>query len=177
MCFTTGTPRHRKNHSGTRAASRNPRTVFSVPLCLCVERCSVCQFHQDRVLLLQTCRTRLVDAERLLVEIVPGGGIGARTATHADIAELATAALALQVVDVAELIEHHGVFPDVCERLLFQVSCQCRQISTGIDLALMRDETHRGSSQASLGHGVHVGGMSSRVSDCMSDPMRLQFDA
>src|SRR5580693_8810527 len=138
MCFTTGTPRHRKNHSGTRAASRNPRTVFSVSLCLCVERCSVCQFHQGGVLLLQTCCTRLVNAERLLVEIVPGRGVGARAAAHANVAELATAALALQVVDVAELIEHYRIFPDVGERLLFQVSCQGRQISTGIDLSLMR---------------------------------------
>src|ERR1700674_3342370 len=61
-------------------------------------------FSRHGDLVFQTCRARLVDAERLLVEIVAGGGIGTRAASHADVAELAAAALAFQVIDIAQLI-------------------------------------------------------------------------
>ena len=120
---------------------------------------------------------RFVDAEWLFIEIVAGGGKGARAASHANVAELAATALAFQVVDVAQLIEYHRVFPDIGERLLFQIPGQSRQISTGINLALMRNETDGGSGQASLGHGVHVGRMSARMSHGLADAMRFQFDA
>jgi hypothetical protein len=40
-------------------------------------------------------RTRLINAERLFVQIVSRSGEGSGAATHADIAELAVTALAL----------------------------------------------------------------------------------
>src|SRR5271165_3460755 len=133
--------------------------------------------HRRGDLLLQAGRTRFVNAERFLIEIVASGGVSASAASHANVAKLAATALSLQVVDIAELIEYHRVLPDLSERLLSEISGQGRQISTGIDFALMRDETHRGSGEAALGHGVHVGRMRSRVSDCVSYSMWLQFDA
>src|SRR5512142_3308534 len=47
---------------------------------------------------LQRLAFRFVDAERLLVEIVAGGGEGAGAAAHADVAELAAPALPFQVI-------------------------------------------------------------------------------
>ena len=88
-------------------------TIFFVPLWRM--SCLTCDFYRCGALLIQTCGPRLVDAERLLIEIVAGGRIGTRTAAHADIAELAAAAFAFQIVDVAQLIEHDRVFPDVGE--------------------------------------------------------------
>src|ERR1700674_734160 len=85
-----------------------------------------CDCHGRRDLFFQICRTRLVDAERLLVEIVAGGCIGACAATHANVSELTASALPLQVVDIAQLIEHYRVLPDIGERLLSQIPCQGR---------------------------------------------------
>lgn len=152
---------------------------FSVALWLgvsVVRLCSAGDFH-ERGPLFHTCRPRLVNAERFLVEIVAGGSVGTRAATHTDIAKLAAAAFSLEIIDIAKLIKHHRVFPDICERLLFQIASQRRQVSTGINFALVRDETNGGSSQASLGHGIHVRRMSSRVTHCVPDPMRFQFDS
>src|SRR5208337_4623153 len=136
-----------------------------------------CNFRRRRLFLLHTLGMRLVDAERLFIEIIAGSGKGAGTTTHANVAEFAAAAFPLQVVDIAQFIKHHRVLPDLGKGLLPQISCQGWQVSAGVDLTLMRDETDRGSGQASLGHGVHVGRMRSRMSHCLSNTMRLQFDA
>src|ERR1700674_284626 len=90
---------------------------------------------------LHTFRARLVNAERLFIQIVACGGKSARAASHTDIAKLAAAALAFQIVDVAQLIEYDRVLPDVSERLLFQVPRQSRQISARINFALIGNET------------------------------------
>src|SRR5271169_165389 len=75
---------------------------------------SACDYRGCNILLFfQTFRLRLVDAERLLIEIVAGGSVSACAATHANIAELAAAAFPLQVVDIAQFVEHHRVLPDV----------------------------------------------------------------
>ena len=120
----------------------------------------VCNFLADdfrrRNLFLAFQTFRLVDAERLFSEIVAGCRISACAATHANIFELAAAAFSLQILAVAEFVEHYRIFPDVGESLFSQIPRQSRQISTGIDLALMRNETHGGSGQASLGHSIHV---------------------
>src|SRR5271165_63115 len=128
-------------------------------------------------LLFQAFRPRFVDAEWFLIQIISGGGIRARAAAHADVAELAAAALSLQIVNIAQLVEDERVLPNVGERLLAQIPRQCRQVATGIDLAPMRNETYCGSGQASLGHGVHIGGMSARMSHCLADALRLQLDS
>src|ERR1019366_6480525 len=80
---------------------------------------------------------RLIDAERLFRQEVAGGSVRPRAATHANVAELAAAALSFQVVVVAQLGENVGVVPDFRETLLAQVTRVCRQISAGEDLALV----------------------------------------
>jgi hypothetical protein len=87
--------------------------------------CLVCDFNQrGRVLRCCILCSGFVHAERFFVHVVSRGGVGARAATHADIAEFATAALPFQVVDVAQFVEDHGVLPDVGEGLLLQVTGQ-----------------------------------------------------
>src|SRR5579872_3570797 len=125
--------------------------------------------HQLTAFLFQTCRAWVVNTERFLVEIVASGSVGARAASHADVAKLAATAFSLEIIDIAQLIEHHRVFPDLGERLPFQIPSQCRQVSAGIDFTLMRDETNGSSGQAPLGHGIHIRRMSSRMPDCVPD--------
>src|ERR1035437_9676994 len=129
---------HRDTENGGRLLERTMNCAFSVPPCLCGNRPfwrqeayrSACDFRRRNIFLLfQTFRLRFVDAEWLLIEIVAGSRISTRAATHANVAELAAAALALQVVGIAQLIEHHRTLPDVGERLLFQIPCQGRQVS------------------------------------------------
>ena len=62
-------------------------------------------------------RLRFVDAEWLLGEVIAGGGEGAGAASHADVAELAGAALPFQVVGFAELKEHLSCIPYIAEGL------------------------------------------------------------
>jgi len=126
---------------------------------------------------LQSLRLWLVHAERLFVEIVACSSIGACAASHANVAELAAAAFSFEIVRVAQFVEHDRVFPDLGERLLSEIARQGRQISAGVDFALMRDETDRCASKASFGHGIHVGRMRSRMSNWMTVSLRLQFDA
>ena len=61
---------------------------------------------------------RFVDAEWFLVEVVARGGECACAASHANVAELAAAALTFQIVGVAESIENCGMFPNVGKALL-----------------------------------------------------------
>ena len=70
--------------------------------------------HQRRIVRLVR-GSRLVDAEWLLIEVVAGSGVGAGAASHANVSEFAAATLALQIIDIAQLIEHYRVFPDVGE--------------------------------------------------------------
>ena len=106
----------------------------------------------------------LIHAERLLGQEVAGGGVGARAAAHADVAEFAAAALAFEVVVVAQLLEDLRVVPDFGEALLAQVAGQRRQIAAGENFAFVREEANAGSRQAAFGHGVHVAGMSAGMS-------------
>src|ERR1035438_4377776 len=72
---------------------------------------------------------RLIDTERLFRQEVTGGSVSPGAAAHADVAELAAAALPFQVVAVAQLGEDIGIVPDFSEALLAQITCDCRQIS------------------------------------------------
>src|ERR1017187_5757995 len=117
---------------------------------------------------------RLIDAERLFRQEVAGGSVRPSAATHANVAELAAAALSFQVVVVAQLGEDVGVVPDFRETLLPQVTRERRQISAREDLALVRDKTDAGSRQAALCHGIHVAGVAG-VSD-RPPASRLQID-
>src|SRR5208283_979072 len=45
--------------------------------------------------------TRLINAERLLIQVVSCGGVGPGAATHANVTKLAIAALAFQIAGVA----------------------------------------------------------------------------
>src|SRR5664279_6399358 len=105
--------------------------------------------------------TRLVHTERLFGQEVPGGSVSARPASHADMAEFTATALPFQVVVIAQLAEHHRVSPDVGKTLLPQVAGDGGQITAGEDFSLVRDKAHTGSSQAALGHRIHVAGMAS----------------
>src|SRR5450755_3231558 len=111
---------------------------------------------------------RLIDAERFFAEIVAGGSVSTRPASHADVLELAAAALPFQVFAIAQFIKDDRVFPDIGEHLLLKVACQRREVATGIDFTLMREETYSGPGQAALSHGVHVGRMTSRMSHSVS---------
>jgi len=51
-------------------------------------------------------RARLVDTERLFIQIVAGGGESARAAAHANVAKLAATALPIEIIYVAQLMEH-----------------------------------------------------------------------
>ncbi len=64
--------------------------------------CLAGYFRRHGVLYLQTGSAWLINAEWLFVEIVAGGRVGAGAATHADVAKLAAAAFALQVVGIAQ---------------------------------------------------------------------------
>ena len=77
------------------------------------------RYCHRRAILFQTFGVWFVNAEWLFLEIVAGGRISAGPAAHADIAELAAAALAFQVVDIAQFVEDYRVFPDFGKRLLF----------------------------------------------------------
>ncbi len=83
------------------------------------------------------CGTRLVNAEWLLIEIVAGGGVGAGAAAHADIAEFAATAFAVEIVDVTQLVEDEGIFPDVGKALFLEIAGGGGKISAGVDLSLM----------------------------------------
>ena len=124
----------------------------------------------------QTRSPRLVDTERFFIEVVAGNRVGSRAAAHANVAELTAAALSLQIIGVAQFVEHYRVLPDLNERLFSEIPGQGRQVSTGINLSLMRDEAHRGPGQTALGHGVHLGGMGSGMSNSMSNSVGFQFD-
>src|SRR6266542_5831290 len=106
---------------------------------------------QDKSLLLRH-GLRLIDAEWLFGHVISIGGIGASAASHADVAELAAAALAFQLVDVAQVGKDRRVVPDVGKRLLAQVAGHCGQITARIYLTLERDEADAGPGQAALGH-------------------------
>jgi len=77
----------------------------------------------------------LVNAEWLFVKIITAGRIGSCAASHANIAKLTAAALAFQIIRVAQLLKNRGALPNLGERLLVQVTCQDRQVSAGINLA------------------------------------------
>src|SRR5512142_2587937 len=96
----------------------------------------------------------LVDAERLFGEEVAGGGEGAGAAAHANVAELAAAALPFQVVGLAPLAEDFGVVPDIGEGLLAQVAGDDWQISARKNFAFVRDKTDARSGEAAFGHGI-----------------------
>lgn len=108
-------------------------------------------------------RARLVHAEGLFGKKVAAGGKGARAASHADMAKFAAAALPFQVVIVTQLIEDHRVGPDVGKALLAQIASQRRQVAAGEDFSLMRDKAHARACKAAFGHGIHVAGMSPRM--------------
>ena len=84
----------------------------------------------------------LVDAEWLFVEEVSGCRESPRPATHADVAELAAAALSFQVVGSAQLLEYFRVLPYVGKVLRAQVTRNNRQISTGIDFSFVGNEAN-----------------------------------
>ena len=56
---------------------------------------------------------RLVDAKRFFVQVVAGGRVSARAATHADIAEFAIPALTLEIVRDAQLQKNLCIFQDL----------------------------------------------------------------
>jgi hypothetical protein len=86
----------------------------------------------------------LVNAEWLLIQIISRNGEGSGAASHANIAKLAATAFSPKVVGIPQLIENQGVLPDVGECLFLQISGQRWQISTRINLSLMRNETYCG---------------------------------
>ena len=77
----------------------------------------------------------LVNAEWLFVKIITAGRIGSCAASHANIAKLTAAALAFQIIRVAQLLKNRGALPNLGEQLLVQVPCQDRQVSAGKNLA------------------------------------------
>ena len=68
--------------------------------------------------ILQARRMRLIDAKRLFLQVVAGGGKSAGAAAHADIAEFATAAFSLQVARIAELVKYRCALPYFGEGLM-----------------------------------------------------------
>src|SRR5207302_9644415 len=131
----------------------------------------------DFSLRLQFSHLGLVHAERFFVQKVAGGGISAGTAAHTDVAKLAAATLACQVVSLAQLAKDFGVLPDFGEALLAEVPRNHAQVSAGINFALMRNEAHTGASQTTLGHGVHVVGMAGGMTGRRLSALRLQQDS
>src|SRR5579884_719692 len=98
---------------------------------------------------------RLIDAEWLFIHEIASRGVSASATAHAHVAKFAAAAFTFQAIGVAELRKHYRIVPNICERLLAQVARERRKISAGINLALMRDETHAGTGQAAFRHRVH----------------------
>src|SRR4029077_367426 len=133
----------------------------------------------DRFLLVcaETLGARLVDAERFLVHKVAGSSVGTRAAAHADISEFAAAAPPFQAAGIAELVEDLRVLPNVGEGLLAQISGDHRQVTAGIDFALVRNETYSGSRQAALGHGIEVGRVTAGMSDGLAGSLGFQGDS
>src|SRR5271157_144531 len=99
---------------------------------------------------------RLINAERLLVQKVTGSGEGPGSATHANIPELAVAALAFQVAGVTEFEKHRGVFPDLRQTLLMEIAGQNRQVAAGINFTLIGNERYARAGQTAFGHGLHA---------------------
>src|ERR1035438_10423254 len=107
--------------------------------------------------------SRLIYAERLFREEVSRSRVGAGAASHANVAKFTAAALPFQVVVVAQLAENDRVGPDLGGALLAQIAGDRGQVTAGENFSLVRDEAHTGSSEAALGHGVHIAGMASRM--------------
>src|SRR5208337_3408413 len=83
---------------------------------------------------------RLVNAEWFFVEIIAASRKGPGATPHAEIAKLTVPALPFQIICVAQLLKNGGLFPDLGEGLLVQVSCQNRQVSARVNLASVGDE-------------------------------------
>src|SRR5208337_2761994 len=102
---------------------------------------------------------RLVNAEGFFIQVVASGSKGPSAATHAEAAKLAVAAFPFQIIRVSQLLENAGILPNLGKRLPVEVSCQNRQISAGINLALVRNEADPRAGQAPLGNGIHALGV------------------
>src|ERR1035438_3219199 len=94
---------------------------------------------------------RLINAAGLLSHDIAGDGIGAGAGSAADVAKFAGAALAMELVRVAELHEDGRLLVDVRERVSVQVAAFDGQEAAGIDLADVGDKDEAASIIDALG--------------------------
>ena len=99
----------------------------------------------------------LIDAEGFLGHIVAGQPVSSPAAAEANSLEFTESTLALQFVDVAEMLKNLPVLPNVSKRLPRHVSGRHRQVATGEDVAAVRDKANPRPGQTASGHGVHPG--------------------
>ena len=94
---------------------------------------------------------RLVKAQRFRGQIITGAlvGAGPATPTHADV--LAATALAFVFLEVSQVVEYGGSFPDFRERLFTYIATIELKISARLHPADMRDESKAHPAQTSTG--------------------------
>ena len=117
----------RKNRGPAKGPKRRRRMTDQRPLLLCFRNFLN---HLAR-------RAGLVYAERLFRQEVAAGSISPRPASHADVTELAAAALPFQVVVVAQLVENDRNWS------------RCRQNSVSADRRPAREDSRTGKTSPS----------------------------
>ena len=97
----------------------------------------------------------LIDAEGFLGHIIPGQPVSSGAAAEANSLEFTEPTLSLQFIDVAEMLKNLSALPNVSKRLPRNVSGRHRQVTTGEDVAAVRDKADPRSGQTASGHCVH----------------------